>query len=522
MTRSVISLLIDIFSGLAFPQHQQPLESASDANPDHSITPSIGFEPGLIVEGTVDYVADGFIKVRVRDTMVFVPGAELPGISRETRKRPTQGSRIELVLQKPSDRKPGEWVGSAARVAEARVRKAIAGLESGDEVDGTVAGVDSEGVTVACNGFEVRVCMNELSWSWIRHPGEAAWEGQAVRLQLVRVDRPAQWLTTPRPRCSPARVFGSIRLMNPAPTVPMVAVFTQGLQLLLTAKARLHPDVDATAQFVLERIADGFAPATIGAVTGLTGRPLEDILQCLMTSGYLQDGLLSNAGKRLADSLILERDLTSSAIPIYFLGAAPPDRQLSLMAVPDSAAAYPAGWPNPPNDAREERRLRQSLRSFIQPYLNHLAGQSETNCRILELTREECLVPRLRLAKGAPVPCAIHVTQSWLLDALWEAFEPVGERPWRAGTPERRPCRAWTMLRIELISDPRTNAVEHFHIEPHTGTAWRVSDPSRVRITSRHRATEGIDAVTRIAGVDLNSWLGEATNIEWCSVRVTQ
>lgn len=479
--------------------------------------------PGQVVEGAVSYVGPRFIKVRVGQVVVFVPPPELAeSFVEDAAKLFTEGDDVELVIKEPSDRHPGEWVGSLARLVEARRRQAIEHLEIGTRVEGVVREVTPAGLSLACGVLEIWVPKHELSWRWLDHPSEIAAPGTTLAVQVTGMHLPDGWLMAQRPRGLAAKVYGSVRSLIPRPEVPEVTVYAQGLRLGLTAKARVPRECDASPQFVLERLAEGVPLASIEKATGLKGRVLDRIVELLTSHSLVAGAQVTRSGLELVQALGLERELASDAIPVYFLSAAPPDARLSLAPVPDGTHAYPASWPNPLFDGQEERRLRGALAEHLAHALQLLATLPSWSERFVHLNQQGLLDLRLAPSGVSRVACAFRARQTWLLDALWEAFNPAGCTPFRADKPERHPCRAWTMLRLDgvFVEPERGTPSNPLFVEPFSGTVWTLRESARAVVNSGERPVDDLDFIRRDRSPHLDTWLRDASLIQWCKVRV--
>jgi len=74
------------------------------------------------------------------------------------------------------------------RAEEERVRRLLASLKPGDELDGTVARLESFGAFVDLGGLDGLVHVSEIQHERVGHPRDALRQGEKVRVRVLRIE----------------------------------------------------------------------------------------------------------------------------------------------------------------------------------------------------------------------------------------------------------------------------------------------------------------------------------------------
>ncbi|MFZ5787428.1 MAG: S1 RNA-binding domain-containing protein [Acidobacteriota bacterium] len=432
----------------------------------------------------VEYIGNTFAKVQASDVKAVIFLREM---SDEYIEHPSavlhEGQTVEFVLLGPSEKRPDEWVGSINGASEARSRAALSRLSPGDRIDGQVSDLKDRGAILDAGEFEVWVPITELAWSWIDHPSEAVSLGQAVTVEILRVELPDGWLNDKRQRR--AKAVGSIRAAIPQPESPIIPVAFSGLPFKVSAVARTPRACDPVVLYLLEELVGARSPEDVQATTGLPRQTLDGVHQVLAAEGLVKDWRPTAKGKRLAEAVSLARALTADPIRGLFVSSAHPSAQFVRAGSRTAAADYPPSWPRPPfNKQAEEEFARASDESIPELLIDRIvtAEKRELLSRLQEDDRMHVFLRRdgSRPWKAVYVPTPEH----WLLAGLWCAFDPIGSTPFRPANVASR-CRDFLMVRASALVRKNGKPVATLYFEPNTKTLWHLRDEARVRFRER-------------------------------------
>jgi small subunit ribosomal protein S1 len=165
-------------------------------------------QAGLPVEGVVKAVNKGGLEVEVLGQRAFCPVSQIdvrfvgdPSVF--------VGQKLQFKVQRADGR---DAVLSRRALLEEekaeRARKTREALAEGATFDGTVTSVQDYGAFVDIGGIEGLVHVSELSWDRVSKPGDLLKAGDAVKVQVLRVEQ------DPKKR---ERISLSVRSLTPRP-----------------------------------------------------------------------------------------------------------------------------------------------------------------------------------------------------------------------------------------------------------------------------------------------------------------
>ncbi|MDF1562408.1 MAG: 30S ribosomal protein S1 [Deltaproteobacteria bacterium] len=186
------------------------------------------FEAGLPVEGVVTGVNKGGLEVKVAGKRAF---CQISQIQLDYCEDPSVyvGQKLEFRILKMSGR---DILVSRRVLLEAERAEAAAGLwerlEPGQILEGEVSRIAAFGAFVNLGGVDGLIHVSELSHERIEDPGSLLKVGQAVKVQVVTVDREAE------------RIGLSLKALEADPWDSVVEQLPPGLELQGTV-TRLQP-----------------------------------------------------------------------------------------------------------------------------------------------------------------------------------------------------------------------------------------------------------------------------------------
>jgi len=165
-------------------------------------------QAGLPVEGVVKAVNKGGLEVEVYGQRAFCPVSQIdvrfvgdPSVF--------VGQKLQFKVQRTDAR---DAVLSRRALLEAekaeRAQKTREQLAEGAAFDGTVTSVQEYGAFVDIGGIEGLVHVSELSWDRVSKPGDLLKAGDAVKVQVLRVDHDPK---------KGERISLSVRSLTPRP-----------------------------------------------------------------------------------------------------------------------------------------------------------------------------------------------------------------------------------------------------------------------------------------------------------------
>ncbi len=525
--------------------------------------------PGTILSGRVEYVGDTFAKVAsgVTRAVVFLGEMADHHVSNPSEVL-FKGQTVDFIVIERSTRNLDEWVASLVAVGEARSREALAKLNEGDVISGTVAEIKDKGVVVDCESFHAWVPISELAWRWLDHPAEVVRLGQSVQAKVLRKEEPEGWLHDKRARR--AKAVASVRACTDPPISPEVEVAMSCLPFKLWAVARKPRACDPVVSYVLEELDRGADREVILANTGLPANTLTRILETLEEAGLARNNELTKRGRRIAEAIQWARELNADPIRGLFASAAHPRSQFLPADVVDESRDYPRDWPRPPYNRQAEDTFARATDDELPEFLLQRIVGDDKRGLLQTLQSDERLRVFLRRDGSRPWKAAwVPVPEHWVLAGLWSAFQAVGSRPYRpADTTER--CRDFLMVRLRgrpsssgRLPEKHQRWLDRYGTEPHgeedvglspealerlerarrayreqrrnnagkpdeltvffepaTATYWRIRDPSRVKVRDRKGSSfpdfPNLEGLAEDLGHDVIGWSPES----WCMVKV--
>lgn len=410
-------------------------------------TAGYGVAAGTVLSGRVEYVGDSFAKLASGSTRAVVFLREMANhfVSHPSEVL-SEGQAVDFVVIERGDRNPDEWVASIAAVDEARTRAALAKLNEGDVISGSVTEIKDRGVVVDCAGVRAWVPISEVAWSWLEHPSDALRLGQSVDAKVLRIDEPDGWLRDSRARRAGA--VASVRACTDRPESPEVEMAMSGLPFKVWAVPRKPRSCDPVVSYVLEELARDVGRHTVRANTGLPDATLAQILEALERDDLARNDTLTNRGRRLAEAIQCARELNSDPIRGLFASAAHPASQFLRAAAVDEGKEYPRSWPRPPFNRRaEDTFTRATDEALPELLIERIAGDDKRGL-LASLQGDERLRVFLRRDGSRPWKAVwVPVPEHWVLAGLWSAFHAVGSRPYRPVDLNER-CRDFLMVRL--------------------------------------------------------------------------
>ncbi len=153
---------------------------------------------GEIVEAPVTEVVNGGVRLLYSGVKIFVP-ASLTGTPKDADLALMKGTTQRFIITRLDDRRRSaigniKTVVDAERRAErdARRAEAMARLEVGAKVTGTVKSMTTYGAFVDLGGIDGMIHNTELSWKRIKNPSEVLEIGQEVTVTVKAIDEDAQ------------------------------------------------------------------------------------------------------------------------------------------------------------------------------------------------------------------------------------------------------------------------------------------------------------------------------------------
>ena len=184
---------------------RKPVEVMSDDN----ATVKAAFERDEALPGLVEKEIKGGYEVTVAGERAFCPYSQIDKIRRE----PSEfiGRKFDFLVSEYSKDERGLSVVVSRRALiereEAALREeALARVEEGQTLNGTVTNVLAFGAFVDVGGVEGLVPAREIAWERVEDPTAVLKAGDAVTVKVLRVDREAGKITLSRKECM-ARVF---------------------------------------------------------------------------------------------------------------------------------------------------------------------------------------------------------------------------------------------------------------------------------------------------------------------------
>lgn len=205
------------------------------------------FEAGEIVETEVLGYNKGGLLVKLDAINGFIPTSQisrLGTVSEEVR----QSEMTRLVNTKLSvkiievDRNRNRLILSERQAAQeqrgAKRERLLAELEPGQVRDGIITTLANFGAFVDLGGVDGLIFLNELSWNRVAHPSEVVQSGQAVKVQILRVDDDGK------------KIGLSLKRLQPEPWTQVAETIQAGQLILVTV-------TQVTNFGAFARIADG-------------------------------------------------------------------------------------------------------------------------------------------------------------------------------------------------------------------------------------------------------------------------
>ena len=327
---------------------------------------------------------------------------------------------------------------------------------------------------------------SEMAWEWVDHPAKVVRNGEEVKVKVLRVELPDNWLSDKRARRVRVQAVVSRRACLPKPKSPIIKMPFSCMPFKVWVVPKKPRNCDPVVLHVLEELVRGCSEDEIQKSTGLPARTLDEILRLLEDEGLAQARRPSTQGHKLVEATFRAWDLNADPIQGLFASVAHPSEQYLRCKADHPQREYPDGWARPPFNRRAETNFfnHATDEAHLEMLIERIASDDQRDAwaSLQQDTRLRVFLRRDGSQKIEYVPVPKH----WVLAGLWSAFDAVGAKPYRPNNLKEQ-CRIFLLFRL-IVKVAGEEKTKHLYFEPSTATYWVCRSDYQPMVSEREGA----------------------------------